>query len=162
MKTMPTSPALPALALALGLAFAAPLSCAAPASVSAFQQMPDDPKAVVVRAKGDGVADDSAAIQQAIDQAANKGEGGLVFLPAGRYRITRSILIPLAVRVYGVGKTRPVFVLAPSTPGSAITQTSMAQAATASSTIMPAAPTTARCHRLRKATAAEASTKGTG
>jgi len=115
MKTMPTSPAV--LALALGLAFAAPLSSAAQASVSAFQQMPDDPKAVVVRAKGDGVADDSAAIQQAIDQAANKGEGGLVFLPAGRYRITRSILIPLAVRVYGVGKTRPVFVLAPNTPG---------------------------------------------
>ena len=115
MKTIPTSPAV--LALALGLACAVPALHAAPASTSAFQQMPDDPKAVVVRARGDGVADDSAAIQQAIDSAANKGEGGLVFLPSGRYRITRSILIPLAVRVYGVGKTRPVFVLAPSTPG---------------------------------------------
>ena len=122
MHMMSTSRAAPvsALALACGLGFAAmaPLAAhAAPASISAFQQMPDDPHAVVVRAKGDGTSDDSAAIQQAIDSAANKGEGGLVFLPSGRYRITRSIHIPLAVRVYGVGKTRPVFVLAPNTPG---------------------------------------------
>ncbi|RYE92933.1 MAG: gluconolaconase, partial [Oxalobacteraceae bacterium] len=113
------------LVLSLGLAFGAAAiqtpahaaSASTAASTSAFQQMPDDPHAVVVRARGDGVADDSAAIQAAIDQAANKGEGGLVFLPSGRYRITRSILIPLAVRVYGVGKTRPVFVLGANTPG---------------------------------------------
>jgi hypothetical protein len=118
MKTLSiTAPGL-ASALALAALLAAPASAtAAPSSVSAFQSMPDDPHAVVVRAKGDGVADDSAAIQQAIDSAANKGEGGIVFLPSGRYRITRSILIPLAVRVYGVGATRPVFVLAPNTPG---------------------------------------------
>ena len=88
-----------------------------PASVSAYQTMPDDARAVVVRAKGDGKADDSDALQQAIDSAANKGAGGIVFLPSGRYRITRSLLIPIAVRVYGVGRTRPVFVLAPNTPG---------------------------------------------
>lgn len=105
--------ALAAAALASPTVFAASI----PASQSAFQSMPDDPHAVVVRAKGDGAADDSAAIQQAIDSAANKGEGGLVFLPSGRYRITRTILIPLAVRVYGVGATRPVLVLAPNTPG---------------------------------------------
>ncbi|MBQ5948663.1 glycosyl hydrolase family 28-related protein [Massilia sp. ST3] len=109
-----TFPARPALALAVLLAFS---GAATAASVSAYQTMPEDPKSVVVRAKGDGKADDTAAIQEAIDQAANKGEGGVVFLPSGRYRITRSILIPLAVRVYGVGPTRPVFVLAPNTPG---------------------------------------------
>jgi len=101
-------------ALALAFVLAAPASAA---SVSAFQTMPEDPRAVVVHAKGDGKTDDTAAIQQAIDAAANKGEGGVVFLPSGRYRITKSILIPLAVRVYGVGATRPVFVLAPQTPG---------------------------------------------
>ncbi|GGY77924.1 hypothetical protein GCM10007388_08440 [Pseudoduganella plicata] len=90
---------------------------AAVASPSAYEAMPDDPGAVVARAKGDGTTDDSAALQQAIDRAANQGQGGVVFLPSGRYRITRSILIPLAVRVYGVGPTRPVFVLAPNTPG---------------------------------------------
>jgi polygalacturonase len=94
MKMFPTS-------LALALAFGAAVVNAAPASVSAFQQMPDDTQAIVVRATGDGRADDTAAIQDAINRAANKGEGGLVFLPSGRYRLTRSLLIPLAVRVYG-------------------------------------------------------------
>jgi hypothetical protein len=106
------------LSMLLATMFAAALpGHASAASVSAFQTMPDDPHAVVVHARGDGRTDDSAAIQQAIDAAANKGEGGVVFLPSGRYRITKSILIPLAVRVYGVGATRPVFVLAPRTPG---------------------------------------------
>jgi hypothetical protein len=113
MKNRPTG--LHAIALAAMLV-ASSAACAA-ASVSAYQTMPEDAHAVVVHAKGDGVTDDSAAIQQAIDSASNKGEGGIVFLPSGRYRITRSILIPLAVRVYGVGATRPVFVLAPNTPG---------------------------------------------
>ncbi len=97
-------------------ALCAPLAVNA-ASVSAFTIMPKDGRSVTVKAKGDGRADDSAAIQSAIDTAANKGEGGVVFLPSGRYRITRTILIPLAVRVYGVGPTRPVFVLADNTPG---------------------------------------------
>jgi hypothetical protein len=103
---------LAATATATATATAAP-----PPSVSAYQSMPEDARAVAVRAKGDGVADDSDAIQQAIDSAANKGEGGVVFLPSGRYRITKSLLIPIAVRVYGVGKTRPVLVLGPNTPG---------------------------------------------
>jgi len=108
---------LPWLALAMLGAHAPVVLAAAPASVSAYQSMPDDPRAVVVRAKGDGVADDSDALQQAIDAAANKGAGGVVFLPSGRYRISRSMLIPIAVRVYGVGKTRPVLVLGANTPG---------------------------------------------
>jgi hypothetical protein len=98
-------------------AHAAVVQAAAPPSISAYQSMPDDPRAVIVRAKGDGVADDSDALQQAIDAAANKGAGGVVFLPSGRYRISRSMLIPIAVRVYGVGKTRPVLVLGANTPG---------------------------------------------
>ena len=101
-------------ALALLLAAAA---LPALASTSAFQVKPDDPRAATVQAKGDGKTDDTDAIQKTIDSVANGGQGGVVFLPSGRYRITRSILIPLAVRVYGVGPTRPVFVLAPRTPG---------------------------------------------
>ena len=75
--TLSTIPA----ALALAFVLATPASAA---SVSAFQTMPEDPRAVVVHAKGDGKTDDTAAIQQAIDAAANKGEGGVVFLPSGR------------------------------------------------------------------------------
>ncbi|MYM33489.1 gluconolaconase [Duganella sp. FT94W] len=106
----------PILTLLAAAAIAAPLLVQA-ASVSAYQTMPDDPRAVKVNAVGDGRADDSAAIQAALDAAANRGEGGVVFLPSGRYRITRSLLVPLAVRLYGVGPTRPVLVLGANTPG---------------------------------------------
>jgi hypothetical protein len=105
--------ALAALAALSGL----PAAAAAAPSSSAYQTMPDDARAVVVRAKADGVADDSDALQQALDAAANKGAGGIVFLPSGRYRLTRSLLVPIAVRIYGVGATRPVLVLAARTPG---------------------------------------------
>jgi hypothetical protein len=97
-------------------AIAAPMLVQA-ASISAYQTMPDDPRAVKVKAVADGRADDTAAIQEALNAAANKGEGGVVFLPSGRYRITRSLLVPLAVRLYGVGPTRPVLVLGANTPG---------------------------------------------
>jgi hypothetical protein len=106
----------PILNLLAAAALAMPLLVQA-ASVSAYQSMPDDPRAVKVKATGDGRADDSAAIQEALNAAANKGEGGVVFLPSGRYRITRSLLVPLAVRLYGVGPTRPVLVLGANTPG---------------------------------------------
>jgi hypothetical protein len=108
---------LTAILAAHGASAAASAASMPPPSVSAYETLPDDPRAVVVHARGDGRADDSDAIQQAIDSAANKGAGGIVFLPSGRYRITRTILIPIAVRVYGVGKTRPVLLLAPNTPG---------------------------------------------
>src|ERR1035441_9164532 len=65
---------------------------------------------------GDGVADDSAAIQSAIDQAAARGQG-ILFVPEGRYRLTRTIYVWPAVRVIGYGATRPVFVLSDNTPG---------------------------------------------
>jgi len=42
---------------------------------------------------------------------------GIVFLPSGTYRITRSLIVPAGVRVYGVGPTRPVLLLGANTPG---------------------------------------------
>jgi hypothetical protein len=87
------------------------------ASTSAFQSAPPDPRAVTVKGKGDGRADDSDAIQHAVDQAAEQGGGGVVFLPSGRYRISRTILVWPAVRLFGTGRTRPVLVLGDNTPG---------------------------------------------
>ncbi|KQM97301.1 gluconolaconase [Sphingobium sp. Leaf26] len=84
---------------------------------SVFPVAPDEPHAVTVKAKGDGKADDSAAIQQALDQARDKTGHGIVFLPSGTYRITRSLIVPAGVRVYGVGPTRPVILLGANTPG---------------------------------------------
>jgi hypothetical protein len=78
---------------------------------------PDDPRAVSVKGVGDGRADDTEAVQRAIDAARDKTGHGLVFLPSGRYRLSRSILVPPGVRIFGVGAKRPVFVLGPNTPG---------------------------------------------
>lgn len=44
-------------------------------------------------AKGDGVADDTEAIQAAIDAARGAGNGAVAYLPAGRYRVTRSLAV---------------------------------------------------------------------
>ncbi|UAL12583.1 glycosyl hydrolase family 28-related protein [Caulobacter segnis] len=105
--------AVSAASIALALAASGPVW----ASVSVFATAPDDPAAVVVKAKGDGRADDSAALQAAIDAAAAKPGGGLVFLPSGRYRISKTLFLWPGVRVFGVGATRPEIVLGDATPG---------------------------------------------
>jgi hypothetical protein len=66
----------------------------------------DDPKAVYLTAetfgaRGDGVADDSAAIQSAIDKAVASSSYGIVFVPEGRYRLTRTVNVWASVRVIG-------------------------------------------------------------
>ncbi|MBB4839971.1 hypothetical protein HNP52_003063 [Sphingomonas kyeonggiensis] len=105
---------------AFRLLCAALLLCPLPAlaqSTSVYRTQPNDPRAITVKGVGDGRADDSAALQQAIDAAATGGKGGVVFLPSGRYRISRTIFVRSAVRVFGVGATRPVLVLGDDTPG---------------------------------------------
>lgn len=102
----------------LSLLAAAPVA----ASSSVYTVAPDEPTAVTVAAKGDGRADDTAAIQQAIDKAAQgpagKGVGGgIVFLPQGTYRISRTLFLWPGVRIFGVGEKRPVIVLGAKTPG---------------------------------------------
>lgn len=52
-------------------------------------------------AKGDGVADDTAAIQSSIAFA--EGVHGIVFFPKGTYKITSSLKIPPNVHVDGLG-----------------------------------------------------------
>jgi hypothetical protein len=86
-------------------------------SVSVYLSQPDDPRAITVKGVGDGRADDSAALQQAIDAAAVGGHGGVVFLPSGRYRISRTIFVRSAVRIFGVGPTRPEIVLGDNSAG---------------------------------------------
>jgi sugar lactone lactonase YvrE len=81
-----------------------------------------DPAAVYLTAEefhvaGDGKTDDSAAIQAAIDKVQEKKGEGIVFVPQGRYLLTRTIYLWPGVRLIGYGKERPVFVLGASTPG---------------------------------------------
>jgi len=65
----------------------------------------------------DGVADDSDALQQAVNKVQETTTQGILFLPSGRYRITRTIYIWPSIRVIGYGKTRPVLLLGANTPG---------------------------------------------
>jgi len=107
---MPT----PVLALALA---------AAPAPGASYYTLRlDDPRAVYVvpesfPVRGDGVADDTAGLQQAIDRVQETTRQGVVFLPEGRYRITSTLYVWPGIRVIGYGKKRPVLVLGPRAPG---------------------------------------------
>ncbi|RMB34437.1 sugar lactone lactonase YvrE [Sphingomonas sp. PP-F2F-G114-C0414] len=99
---------------------AAVLLLSTPASAktsSVYLTAPADPRAITVQGVGDGRADDSVALQQAIDAAAAGGHGGVVFLPSGRYRISRTIFVRSAVRIFGVGPTRPEIVLGDNSAG---------------------------------------------
>ena len=75
------------------------LGCAAPLPAAAA----DESGAVSVAlsgAKADGVTDDTAAIQKALDQAAQAG--GRVDLPPARYLVKGSLRIPPGVTLQGV------------------------------------------------------------
>ena len=71
--------------------FAVPSSADVPKSVSAAD----------FGAKGDGVADDTAAIRKALDAVASGG--GVVHLPAGLYRLSDSLKVPHGVTLLGEG-----------------------------------------------------------
>jgi hypothetical protein len=99
------------------------LALAVPAlGASVYTTRLDDPKAVYLSAPefaahANGQADDGAAIQAAIDKAGINAQDGIVFVPSGRYRISRTIYIWPGVRMLGYGATRPTLVLAEKTPG---------------------------------------------
>jgi hypothetical protein len=67
--------------------------------------------------KGDGVADDSAVLQQAINTVREKTNQGILFVPAGRYRLTKTIYIWPGIRLIGFGADRPTLVLTANTAG---------------------------------------------
>jgi hypothetical protein len=104
--------------LSIFILLSAPITLAS----SVYTSRPDDPAAVYLTAKNfhvaaDGVSDDSAPIQSAIDQLQKAKGEGVVFVPQGRYRITRTIYLWPGIRLIGYGETRPVFILGESTPG---------------------------------------------
>jgi len=82
----------------------------------------DDPAAVYLTPKdfpvhGDGVGDDSAALQQEIDKVASSTGAGVLFIPKGTYRLTKTVYVWPGVRLIGYGDTRPVLILGENTPG---------------------------------------------
>ena len=98
---------------------------AAPASASAQSYYPvrlDDPKAIYLTpdnfpVHSDGVADDTEALQAAINKVQETGGEGIVFVPSGRYRLTTTVYVWGGVRIIGYGEKRPVLVVTANTPG---------------------------------------------
>ncbi len=89
---------------------------------SYYTLRPDDPKALYLTRNdsglhGDGVGDDTDAIQNAIDKIQETTVQGILFIPEGRYRISKTILVWPGIRLIGYGANRPVFVLGKDTPG---------------------------------------------
>lgn len=97
-------------------------SYAASNSFSVYTEKPDDPEAIYFTPDNydittDGKTDVSEALQTAINQVKDKYNFGIVFIPEGEYRISKTIYIPKAVRVIGYGEKRPVIVLGKNSPG---------------------------------------------
>jgi sugar lactone lactonase YvrE len=91
-------------------------------AASIYTERIDDPKAVYLTesefgVKGDGETDDTAAIQAAIDKVSDTTGEGILFIPEGKYRITRTVYVWPGIRVIGYGKLRPLVLLAAHTPG---------------------------------------------
>ncbi len=89
---------------------------------SVFPMRPDDPHAVYLErgafgAAADGQADDTAAIQAAIDRVSETTGEGIVFVAEGKYRVSHTIHLWSGIRLIGYGAHRPAFVLGPNTPG---------------------------------------------
>src|SRR5205085_1887552 len=89
---------------------------------SVYTVRPDDPRAIdftreAFGAHADGDGDDSDALQRAIDRVQETTGAGVVLIPEGRYRLSKTIYVWQGIRLLGYGTTRPVFVLAKDTPG---------------------------------------------
>ena len=97
---------------------------------SAYTQRPDDPEAFYFTPenygfKADGKSDVTDALQEAINQVKREKNFGILFLPEGNYRISKTIQIPSSIRLIGYGKKRPVIYLGADTPGFQTTQNYM-------------------------------------
>jgi hypothetical protein len=91
-------------------------------AASFYPVRPDDPRAVeftqhAFGAHADGIGDDSDALQRAIDQVQETTGAGVLLIPEGRYRLSKTVYVWQGIRLLGYGATRPVFVLARDTPG---------------------------------------------
>ncbi|TDO21363.1 glycosyl hydrolase family 28-related protein [Pedobacter duraquae] len=108
----------------LGLCFGLTLARAADPgrSRSFYPQKLDDANALYFTSESfkitaDGKSDVSDELQSAINQVKNKYNFGILFIPEGKYLISKTIFIPTAVRLIGYGTTRPEFTLGRNSPG---------------------------------------------
>ncbi len=91
-------------------------------SQSVYDAKPIDSEAVYFTPenfsiKADGKTDVSESLQNAINQLKKEKNFGILFIPEGKYLISKTIYIPRAIRLIGYGKDRPEIVLGTNTPG---------------------------------------------
>lgn len=68
--------------------------------------------------KADGKSDVTEALQQAIFQVKREKNFGILFIPEGEYRISKTIQVPSSVRLIGYGKNVRSFIWARRLPDS--------------------------------------------
>ncbi|HVB02704.1 MAG TPA: glycosyl hydrolase family 28-related protein [Chitinophagaceae bacterium] len=66
--------------------------------------------------RADGTMDVSDALQRAVNLVKSTDNFGILFIPDGKYLISKTIFIPTAVRLIGYGKKRPLIILADHSP----------------------------------------------
>ncbi len=89
---------------------------------SVYQVKLEDPDAIYFtsdhfKTRADGKTDVSDALQEAIYLVKTTHNFGVLFIPEGKYLITKTIFIPQGVRVIGYGKNRPQIILGKNSPG---------------------------------------------
>src|SRR5258705_10693308 len=67
--------------------------------------------------KADGSVDVSDVLQNALYNLKTTHNFGILFLPEGKYIISKTIYVPQAIRIIGYGKNRPLIMLAKNAPG---------------------------------------------
>jgi sugar lactone lactonase YvrE len=82
----------------------------------------DDPRAVYLTkdqfgVHADGIGDDSDALQQAINRVQETTRMGVLFIPEGSYRLTKTVFVWQGIRLIGYGQKRPAIMLGKNTPG---------------------------------------------
>ncbi|MGE4289859.1 MAG: glycosyl hydrolase family 28-related protein [Salinivirgaceae bacterium] len=87
---------------------------------SVYTQMPDDPEAFYFTSDNfniapDGKHDVSEALQFAINKLKKEKNFGILFIPEGKYLISKTIYVPKAIRIIGYGVNRPEFILGKNT-----------------------------------------------
>lgn len=98
----------------LAPALLAVLLLAPPAAAQPLRRVvfPDDPKCVIdarrdLGAKGDGLADDTDALQKGLDLTTDRGkESAVLYLPNGTYKVTRTLVAKRAVGPWVYGESR--------------------------------------------------------
>ena len=89
---------------------------------SVYTHKPVDPEAFYFtpenfNIRADGKTDVSGELQAAINRLKTEKAFGILFIPEGKYLISKTIHVPAAIRLIGYGKNRPEIVLGKNTPG---------------------------------------------